>query len=58
MRWNHDLQLLEHFYKDVEEKSETYFSEKEALKAQYEPNIHISIINGGLFYLTEQTLTY
>ncbi len=57
-RWNQDLQLLEHFYKDVEDKSETYFSEKEALRAQYEPNIHISIINGGLFYLTEQTLTY
>ena len=51
-RWNNDLQLLEHFYKDVEEKSENYFIEKEALKAQYEPRIHISIINGGLFYLS------
>jgi hypothetical protein len=55
-RWNQDLQLLEHFYKDIEDKNETYFSEKEALQAQYEPNIHISIINGGLFYLSEQTL--
>lgn len=56
-RWNNDLHLLEHFYKDEEDKSESYFTEKEALKAQYEPTIHISIINGGLFYLSEKTLT-
>ena len=55
-RWNNDLQLLEHFYKDMEDKSENYFIEKEALQAQYEPNIHISIINGGLFYLSEKSL--
>ena len=39
LRWNNDLQLLEHFYKDMDEKSESYYTEKEALKAQYEPNI-------------------
>lgn len=55
-RWNNDLQLLEHFYKDEEDKSESYFTEKEALKAQYEPNIHISIVNGGLFYLSQKSL--
>ena len=55
-RWNNDLQLLEHFYKDEEDKSESYFTEKEALKAQYEPNIQISIINGGLFYLSQKSL--
>ena len=50
-RWNKDLDLLEHFYKDTEEKSESYEIEKQALKDQYEPKIVISIINGGIFYL-------
>ncbi|RID89405.1 hypothetical protein D1953_02245 [Peribacillus asahii] len=52
-RWNNDLRLLEHFYNESEEKSESYYTEKEALKAQYEPKIHISIVNGGLFYLSD-----
>ncbi|MFD6439303.1 YqhG family protein [Peribacillus sp. NPDC060186] len=55
-RWQNDLNLLEHFYKDMEEKSESYFTEKQALQAQYEPNILISIINGGLFYLSDRAL--
>ena len=46
-RWNQDLDLLEHFYKDTEEKAESYEIEKQALKDQYEPKIVISIINGG-----------
>lgn len=53
-RWNNDLQLLEHFYTDSEAKNESYHTEKEALQAQYEPTIHISIINGGLFYLSQR----
>lgn len=55
-RWDNDLKLLEHFYEDMEEKSETYFTEKEALRAQYEPTIDISVVNGGLFYLTEKAV--
>lgn len=50
-RWQKDLSLLEHFYNDHEELSESYAIEKQALKDQYEPKIVISIINGGLFYL-------
>ncbi len=50
-RWQKDLDLLEHFYKDSEEKGESYLIEKQALQEQYEPKINISIINGGLFYL-------
>ena len=50
-RWQKDLDLLEHFYKDKEEKGESYEIEKLALREQYEPKITISIINGGLFYL-------
>lgn len=50
-RWQEDLNLLEHFYKDSEEKGESYEIEKQALKEQYEPKINISIINGGIFYL-------
>ena len=55
-RWEEDLHLLEHFYEDCEEKGEAYEKEKEALKEQYEPKITISIINGGLFYLTDKAI--
>lgn len=55
-RWAKDLSLLEHFYEDLEEKGETYENEKLALKEQYEPKVQISIVNGGLFYLTEQAI--
>ena len=53
-RWREDEQLLERFYDDREELPESYFKEKEALKIQYEPHIEVTIINGGLFYLTEK----
>lgn len=55
-RWDKDLHLLNHFYEDEEEKSESYEIEKLALKEQYEPKVNISIINGGLFYLTEKAI--
>ncbi|BCB04712.1 YqhG family protein [Bacillus sp. KH172YL63] len=51
--WQEDLQLLNHFYGDQEEKPESYFMEKQALKEQYEPKISIDIINGGIFYLQQ-----
>lgn len=55
-RWVADLKLLDHFYEEEEEKSESYQTEKVALQEQYEPKIKISIINGGLFYLTERAV--
>lgn len=55
-RWQADESLLDSFYVDIEEKPERYYIEKEALKNQYEPKIEISIINGGLFYLTKSCL--
>ncbi|MBM4762271.1 YqhG family protein [Bacillus sp. B15-48] len=55
-RWKEDLELLEHFYQDTGERKESYEIEKQALQEQFEPKIHISIINGGLFYLTEQAI--
>ncbi len=55
-RWQQDLQLLEHFYEEAEEKGESYENEKKALQEQYEPKVKISIINGGLFYLTEKAI--
>lgn len=55
-RWNEDLALLDHFYEDIEEKPESYEVEKQALKEQYEPRVKISIINGGIFYLTQQAV--
>lgn len=56
IRWNKDLDLLHHFYEDSEGISESFETEKTALKEQYEPKINISIVNGGLFYLTENTI--
>jgi hypothetical protein len=53
-RWETDLALLERFYDDEDEKPESYLVEKQALKEQYEPNIHVSIVNGGMFYLQQQ----
>ncbi|MCU9613854.1 YqhG family protein [Caldibacillus lycopersici] len=53
-RWQEDEKLLNHFYEDMEEKPESYYSEKEALQEQYEPKITVSIINGGIFYLAKQ----
>lgn len=55
-RWDQDLQLLDHFYEDVEEQNESYETEKRALQEQYEPKIQISFINGGLFYLTDKAI--
>lgn len=55
-RWQKDLKLLEHFYEDAEEKDESYEIEKAALKEQYEPSVKISIVNGGLFYLTDKAV--
>ncbi|WP_462412518.1 YqhG family protein [Neobacillus sp. Marseille-QA0830] len=56
-RWEKDLKLLDHFYEDAEDdENESYQTEKQALKEQYEPKINISFINGGLFYLTEKAL--
>jgi hypothetical protein len=56
IRWQKDLNLLDHFYEEEEERKESYEIEKAALKEQYEPKILISIINGGLFYLTERRM--
>ncbi len=53
-RMKADLALLERFYEDQEEKPESYHLEKQALKEQYEPHIHVSVINGGMFYLQQQ----
>ena len=55
-RWEDDLRLLENFYQDMEDKAESYYTEKEALQNRYEPNITISIVNGGLFYLSNQAI--
>ncbi|UYZ20742.1 YqhG family protein [Mesobacillus jeotgali] len=55
-RWQKDLQLLHHFYENEEEESDSYKTEKSALQEQYEPKIKIEIVNGGLFYITENAL--
>ncbi|QKE71536.1 hypothetical protein HPK19_01410 [Arthrobacter citreus] len=56
-RWQHDLDLLNQFYKDDEDKPENYHVELNALKELYEPIIHIECINGGLFYLSPNKMS-
>ncbi|GER68369.1 hypothetical protein BpJC7_27570 [Weizmannia acidilactici] len=53
IRWQQDLNLLDHFYEDMEELPESYEIEKQALKEQYEPKITVEVVNGGLFYLKD-----
>jgi hypothetical protein len=55
-RWKQDLDLLNHFYEDIEEKPSTYDIEKKALQDQYEPRISVNVVNGGIFYLQEGTV--
>ncbi|MBM7660867.1 hypothetical protein JOC85_001639 [Bacillus mesophilus] len=55
-RWQKDLKLLDHFYEDIEEKPESYEVEKQALKEQYEPKVKVNIINGGIFYLSQEAV--
>ncbi|MCY8518108.1 YqhG family protein [Bacillus atrophaeus] len=50
-RWKNDLQLLDQFYEDTEEKPEEYHLEKQALQTLYKPKILVHIENGGLFFL-------
>ncbi|MCA1025511.1 YqhG family protein [Cytobacillus sp. FSL W7-1323] len=57
LRWQKDLQLLERFYEDADEKGESFENEMTALQEQYEPQVHISIVNGGLFYLTDEAIS-
>lgn len=56
LRWQHDLDLLNQFYVDVVEKPENYKVEYNALKELYEPVIHVDCINGGIFYLSPNTM--
>ncbi|MFT8362154.1 MAG: YqhG family protein [Sporolactobacillus sp.] len=50
-RWLRDQALLDAFYDQQEEKPESYFQEKQAIKEQYQPQIFVELINAGLFYL-------
>ncbi|MGN9864749.1 YqhG family protein [Bacillus swezeyi] len=53
-RWKNDLELLNQFYEETEEKPEEYEIEKKALQTLYEPKIEIKVENGGLFYLQKK----
>lgn len=57
-RMQEDLDLLEHFYEELEEKPESYATERQAIIEQYNPNVNVEMINGGLFYLTQHSFTH
>ncbi|SOC05679.1 uncharacterized protein YqhG [Ureibacillus xyleni] len=50
-RWEKELEVLNYFYKDTEEKPEVYEIEKKGLEERFNPRIKVEIINGGIFYL-------
>ena len=50
-RQKRDLQVLEYFYKGIEDRPECYEMEKKAIGEQYETKIKVDVLNGGLFYL-------
>jgi len=52
-----DLLLLERFYEGIDLKPESYVNERQAIITQYDPGIHLNIINGGLFYLNTHPLS-
>ncbi|GAB1767468.1 YqhG family protein [Priestia megaterium] len=56
-RWYEDLALLDHFYETAEELPEIYMTEKTALQELYEPTILFKFINGGLFYISPETMS-
>lgn len=50
-RRNRELEILNYFYEDEEEKPESYYIEKQAIEDRFNPRLNVEIINGGLFYL-------
>lgn len=57
-RMNADLALLEHFYEDLDEKPSVYWTEKKAIQELYEPRIEIEVHNGGIFYLSSDSIIH
>lgn len=55
---NADLALLEHFYEDLDEKPSVYWTEKKAIQELYEPRIEIEVHNGGIFYLSSDSIIH
>ncbi|SDK55288.1 YqhG family protein [Sediminibacillus albus] len=59
--WEHlyeEGKLLEYFYKDVStdgEKQEQLKQSLSEIEKRFRPNISIDIVNGGIFYLSQQT---
>ncbi|GGM31668.1 hypothetical protein GCM10011351_17330 [Paraliobacillus quinghaiensis] len=57
--WRHmeeEKKLLDYFYQtDKKDYTALYKKESEAIEALYRPQIAISIINGGIFHMTQST---
>lgn len=46
-----EIEILDYFYQDEEQKNDRYEIEKKAIEERYKPRIQVEIINGGIFYL-------
>lgn len=51
-RWQKEQKILDYFYEGVENKPESYETEKKAIEERFNPRINVEIINGGIFYLS------
>lgn len=50
-RLEKEVEILNYFYEDNEERPESYEIEMRGLQERFNPKIKVEIINGGLFYL-------
>ncbi|UOQ42540.1 YqhG family protein [Halobacillus salinarum] len=50
-----ELHLLKQFVLEENMTDEDYYKEKEQIETRYKPRISLSIVNGGLFYISQQT---
>ncbi|MCA0970103.1 YqhG family protein [Halobacillus litoralis] len=54
-QWQQEQDLLESFYSSGDLSEDYYKNEKEQLSKRYVPRIEMDVINGGLFYLSQNS---
>ncbi|ELK46238.1 UNVERIFIED_CONTAM: hypothetical protein N8J90_12855 [Halobacillus marinus] len=55
LEWNKERELLETFYQSEDIDLDSFTREREQLDIRYKPRIEWDVINGGLFYLSQNT---
>ena len=52
-RMEEELDTLKAYYEATSLSEEEYVQEKKAIMSQYQPNIQVTLVNYGLFYLQD-----